>query len=328
MEKALAIRYHERGNPSEVLRAEEIPVEPLKSGEVRVRLLASAVNPSDLGTIAGTYGRLRDLPAVAGREGLGEVVETGNDVESVRVGERVQMPEETGAWQALVNAPAATLVKVPADVPVDQGAMAFVNPPTALRLLEDFVELQPGDWVIQNAANSAVGFALVALARWKGLHTLNVVRDPRWTDPLKAAGGDVVVTEESEYYKKLKTLTGGAQPKLAVNSVGGMSVVGLIRSVAPGSPVVTIGAMTGDSIRFPTRQLIFDDIRLVGFWMDRWYRTHAVAERQEMLNTLFPLIRDGLIRMPVAREYPLAEAVAAVTHASGGGRDGKVLIRG
>lgn len=323
----LAIRYHETGNPSEVIQGEMLDYPEPAAGKVLIQLLAAPIHPSDFGMIAGSYGRSRDLPAVAGREGVGQVVVRGDGVESVEVGQRVRMPENKGVWQRYVIESADALTCVPDDISVEQAAMAFVNPPTAWRILEDFIQLKPGDWVIQNAANSAVGQCLIQLAHERGLHTLNVVRDAKWEVPLKEMGADVVVLEDSDYFKQLKTLTGGAKPRLGLNSVGGDSVSRIIRCMADAGVVVTFGGMASEPVRFPTRYLIFNDVRLTGFWMDRWYRNASDETRDAMLNAIYAAIRAEKLHCPVDTVYPLEEYKEALAHAASGGRNGKVLFR-
>ncbi|MEM9226382.1 MAG: 2-enoyl thioester reductase domain-containing protein [Verrucomicrobiota bacterium] len=326
--EALAVRYHEVGKPGEVLILETLPVTAPATGEALVALRRAVIHPSDMGMIGGTYGRLRELPAVAGREGVGEVVAIGKGVTAVAVGDRVRMPDESGAWIEAVTARAENLVKIPAAVPLDMAAQAFVNPTTAVRLLNDFAALEPGDWVIQNAATSAVGTSIIQYAKHLGLHTLNVVRDSAREPFLAEAGADVVVAEDSGYEKQIKELTGGAKPKLALNSIGGDSVIKLIRAVADGGYVVTFGGMVGDKVRFPTRNLIFNDVRLVGFWMDLWLRVKSESEIQAMLDEVYDLLANGVMSIPVDAIYPFGQALEAVAQANTSGRNGKVLIAG
>ncbi|MCH8476020.1 MAG: 2-enoyl thioester reductase domain-containing protein [Opitutales bacterium] len=327
-DKNLALRYEENGKPGDVLRLEELPYPSLGEGEVCLRLLASPIHPSDLGMIAGTYGKKKTLPATGGREGLGEVVEVGSGVSWVKVGERFRIPEGAGCWQRFVAVAAADLWPVPKDLPAEQTAMSFVNPPTALRLLEDFVDLQPGDWVIQNAGNSAVGFAVNQLASRRGIKVVNLVRDESWKEPLQEAGAEMVFTESEFDPRELRKSLSGAGLRLGLNSVGGNSVSQIIKSVGDGATVVTFGGMVGDPVRFPTRYLIFNDIRLVGFWMDRWYRTQPKSAVKQMMEEIHRAQRTGHLQVPIDQTYPLEKGLEAVARAATSGRRGKVLITG
>ena len=157
--KSIAAIHKSYGNPVEVVNPEEIDVSAPLKGQALVKLLRAVVNPSDLGMIGGSYGRLRQLPAIGGREGIGEVVEIGAGVENVKVGTRVRIPEEPGVWTQYQICDASNLMVVPNDISEDLEAMSFINPPTAYCILNQFTDLKEGDWVIQNGASSALGQA-------------------------------------------------------------------------------------------------------------------------------------------------------------------------
>lgn len=326
MDTSLALTYHQHGNPTDVLRLEERPLPPVGPQEVKLKLLKAVINPSDFGMILGNYGKLAQLPAVAGREGVAEIIEVGADVNHLRVGDRVRFPEDAGVWQTAAVVPAKRLWKAPTDVDADLAAMAWVNPPTAWRILRD-AHLQEGSWIIQNAANSAVGIFTIQMARYLGLRTLNVVRRPELVEPLKAFGADVVVTEDSGYEKRIPELTNKGDVTLALNSVGGESAIRLIKSLSRGGIHITFGAMAFEDVRWPTRFLIFNDVTLKGFWLDRWYKDNSPERIQVMFDNLFNLMRTGVIHAPVAATYKLADFAQALA-ASQQPRLGKVLFEG
>ncbi|MDG2166643.1 MAG: 2-enoyl thioester reductase domain-containing protein [Opitutales bacterium] len=322
-----SIRYNEFGKPNEVLFLEEQPVPEPSSIEVVIKLLASPINPSDIGSILGKYGTLKELPATAGLEGIGEIVELGSAVTSLSVGQWVQMPESSGVWKSHMIAPAQELRALPSGLDAHSASMASVNPPTAIRLLEDYGDLQPGDWVIQNGANSNLGIAVIQYAKKLGLKSINVVRREELKQPLKDLGADVVVTEDDDYHKEIESLIGGPKPKLALNSIGGESAMKLLNSLCDGGTHVTFGAMTFDPIRFPTRQLIFNDIRICGFWLTHWRKNNASEEDQALSDQVYSLIGDGTFKFPVAATYPLDEFQKALEHVREP-RLGKVLLTG
>jgi mitochondrial enoyl-[acyl-carrier protein] reductase / trans-2-enoyl-CoA reductase len=323
MTTAQAIRYHEHGKPQDVLRFENIEVNDPGAGEVQIRMLAAAINPSDFGMIGGSYGRLADLPATAGREGVGVVATVGEGVDKALVGRRVRFPDD-GAWQTFANAQAADLWFIPDDIPVELAAMSFVNPPTAWRLLRD-AYLQRGDWVIQNAGNSAVGIFVMQMAKCLGLNTISIVRRPEAVEALKAFGAPNVFLDTDEYLKKIDEITEGKRPQLALNMVGGESAIRLIKSLANGGRMVTFGGAATEAVRFPTRFFIFNDVVLKGFWMDRWYRTNSRERINIMLSKIYALMRDGTIKAPVEAKFPLSQFKDAIERAAQP-RCGKVLF--
>lgn len=327
MDNPNALRYHEYGKASEVLKLETIPLEESNPGEVLIALRAAVIHPSDFGMIAGTYGRLKDLPAIAGREGVGEIVKLGKGVSANLLGAMVRIPEQNGVWSQATISRDDELQLIPSNLPVEIATQAFINPPTAYRLLQDFVDLKPGDWIIQNAGNSAVGFCVAGYARHLGVNCISVVREAeRWEQALKDAGSTVVLSEGSDYFKSIKEITGGEAIRLAMNSIGGDSVMSLIKALGDGGTVVTFGGMVGEKVRFPTRELIFKDISLRGFWMDRWNRSHTPDETGEMMKAVFELLSRGVMKLPVDEIFPFEKALEAIKRASQSGRQGKVIL--
>ena len=320
-----AIRHHSFGKPLEVLKLESIEQPQPQAGEVRVRLERATINPSDYGMIGGSYGSLRELPAVAGREGVGVVEALGAGVSGVEIGTRVRFPGEDGAWQASACVAAEDLLVVPAEVPVDQAAISFINPPTAYRLLKKIVDLQAGDWVVQNAGNSAVGLSVIQMAKAFGLKTISQVRREELVEPLKAMGADHVVLEGSGWPKSVADLTGGAPVRLALNSIGGESAIDQIKALGEGGTQVTFGGMVGDKVRFPTRFLIFNDVRLTGFWWDQFGKRHGVDAVRAIMAEVYAMMADGRLKLPIEQSYPFSEYKAAIQHDSQP-RLGKILL--
>jgi len=326
MEKQSAIRHHEFGKPKEVLRLEPIDRPEPAAGEVRVKLLAASINPSDYGMIGGSYGRLRELPAVGGREGVGEVEALGEGVDGLAVGDRVRFPGEDGAWREYACAKADDLLRVPAEVGVEQAAVSFINPPTAYCLLKWVVGLKPGGWVVQNAGNSAVGVSVIQMAKAMGLKTISQVRREELVEPLTAMGADHVVLEGSDWPKQVKDLTGGEPVPLALNSIGGGSAVDQIKALGEGGTQVTFGGMVGDKVRFPTRFLIFNDVRLVGFWWDKFCRVQGPEAVREVMDAVYGMMKDRSLKLPIEASYAFEDFSKALEHDKRP-RLGKVLLK-
>lgn len=324
MNESKALIYKEFGRPSAVVELERRPVADPGPGEVLLQVLAAPVHPSDFGMILGKYGQLKELPAVAGREGVAVIKAVGEGVDEWQPGDRVVVPKEMGSWQSCGVVPAGGLFRVPTDIPVEMAAMVMVNPPTAWRLLRDS-GLASGDWVIQNAANSAVGLHVIEMARHLGLKTINVVRREELIEPLLKLGADHVVLEESGYEKEIAKLTDGQPVRLALNSVGGESAIRLINALSPGGIHITFGAMQFEAVRFPTRALIFDEIEMKGFWMDKWFRTQTQPRIQIMYDKIFDLMRKGIVSPSVDSTYPI-EAYKEAFERAGQPRLGKVLF--
>jgi NADPH:quinone reductase-like Zn-dependent oxidoreductase len=319
-----AARHHTTGVPWEVVQVEEVPLPAPSAGQVRLKMLRAPVNPSDLNMLEGKYGEARPLPDVPGNEGVGTVVETGDGVPSEWLGARVLV--DAGAWCEQANRDTAGLVRVPAELAACHAACLRVNPPTAWRLLHDFARLQPGDWVVQNLAGSAVGRAVIEISRARGWRTLNIVRRPEAAAELIALGADAVVVDGPAMAEEAKALLGGRRPGLGLNAVGGPSATRVAGLLSEGGVLVTYGAMSKEALKVPNGFLIFRDLRFRGFWLTRWLRQARADVRLEMFGNIFDLARQGAFRPCVAAEFPLAQVAEAVAMAAGPAR-GKVLLR-
>lgn len=313
------------GPASEVLRLEESSLPEPAAGEVRVRIDRASINPADLNVIEGTYGIKPPLPAVPGNEGTGLVEALGSGVAGLAVGDRVVVPG-LGTWASHINIPFTRCTRVPESVDPSFAAMLTVNPPTAWSLLHHFIPLQPGDWVVQNAATSAVGRCVIQIAHALGWKTLNLVRRPEVVDELRALGADAVEVEEPSLPKRLRSFTGDAPVRLGLNAVGGDSAATVAKCLSPGGHLVTYGAMSRQPLKLPNGLLIFNDLTCHGFWMTRLYQQMGTEEKAAMFASLVELHHAGNLSIPVDAVFPLDRWAEALERATAPGKAGKVLF--
>ncbi|NXU34079.1 MECR protein, partial [Drymodes brunneopygia] len=177
----------------------------------------------------------------------------------------------------------------------------------------------PGDSVIQNAANSGVGQAVIQIARASGIRTINVVRDrpdlPKLVERLMALGADHVVTEEMLRKPEMKDIFKSIpRPRLALNCVGGKSTTEMLRHLQPKGTMVTYGGMAKQPVMVPVSAFIFRDVRLRGFWMTQWRKEHMQDQQSVagMMDALCQLIRQGQLMAPACTEVPLQDYRAAL----------------
>ncbi len=323
----LAAVYERHGNPADVLHVESRPWPTPAQGEAIVKMRAAPINPADLNQIEGKYPIRSELSAIPGFEGAGIVVDLGANVTSVAAGALVVLPHNVGTWREAVAVKADQLVAVPTGIEPVHAAMLKINPMTAWRLLHDYVNLQKGDWLIQNAANSAAGRAVIQIAHELGYKSVNVVRRAELIDELHAEGGDVVLVDGENLRDEVKAETSGAPIRLGLNAVGGDSALRLANCLASGSTMVTYGAMSLQPLKIPNGLLIFKDLRFRGIWINKWYDNATKQERMEAFQPLFEMAKRGLLKTKVEKAYPLSEAKAAVTHAAQGKRSGKIIFK-
>lgn len=326
MSTTLVISYSQHGKPQEVARIEEQQLPPVGPTQVLLSIQLSPINPSDINTLEGTYATLPPLPAVGGRESVAVVKEVGSAVKGLKVGQLVQPPPSQGAWRQAVVAEEADVFPFPEGLSVEQAAMLSVNPATAWLMLSEFVKLNPGDFIIQNAANSGVGRAVIEIAKARGLKSINLVRRVELVEELKALGADHVVFDSDNLRHELKEITGGAPIKLALNTVGGDSSFRMSFALAQEGVMVTYGGMSKQPIRIGTGLFIFKDIQLRGFWVSRWYKKASREKVLALWNELAVLARKGAFQTPIEKRYPLAEFKAALEHAQQSSRGGKIVF--
>jgi len=326
METINAAVYETHGNPAEVLHVESQRWPTPGAGEVIVKMRAAPVNPADLNQIEGKYPVRAQLPATPGFEGAGIIADVDRDVTNVAAGALVILPHNIGTWRDAVAVKADELVVVPAGIKPVHAAMLKINPMTAWRLLHDYVDLARGDWLIQNAANSAAGRAVIQIAHELGYKTVNVVRRSELISELRAEGGDVVLVDSENLRHEVKDAIGGLPIRLGLNAVGGESALRLANCLAPGSTLVTYGAMSLQPLKIPNGLLIFKDLRFRGIWINKWYDNATQAQRMEAFQHLFEMAQRGLLQTKVEKAYPLSEAKTAVAHAARGQRSGKIIF--
>ena len=318
--------YETHGNPADVLHVESRPWPTPAADEVIVKIRAAPVNPADLNQIEGKYPIRAELPATPGFEGAGVIVDVGTKVNGLTSGSLVILPHNVGTWREAVAVNADELVVVPEGIKPVHAAMLKINPMTAWRLLHDYVDLARGDWLIQNAANSAAGRAVIQIARELGYKTVNIVRRSELIDELRAEGGHVVLVDSENLRHEVKDAVDGQSIRLGLNAVGGESALRLTNCLAPGSTLVTYGAMSLQPLKIPNGLLIFKDLRFRGIWINKWYDNATPTQRMEAFQHLFEMAKRGLLQTKIEKAYPLSEAKTAVAHAARGQRSGKIIF--
>lgn len=320
------VQFGAFGTPHEVAECVEVPdVGPPGPDEVVIEVLAFPINPADLLTITGGYAVRPQLPATLGAECVGRILSVGADVQDVAPGDLV-INLARDNWCQQRKVPAAQVLKVPDDADVLQLAMLKVNPATALLMLRSYVELQPGDWLIQDAANSGVGTNLIRLAKSDGVRTVNVVRREALIAPLEAIGADVVVVDGEDLAERVGTATGGTPPRLAIDAVGGEIVMRLADCLAEGGTVVNYGLLSGRPCMLGAHHTIFKGITLTGFWLAKTLTRMARPELEKLYGELAARVRAGELKVEVEATYPIEELRAALAHAEREGRRGKILV--
>lgn len=308
-----AIVYSKNGEPSNVLSVLTYPTLPSPSArEVNVRFLLSPVNPADVNVIQGVYPdkpsrstalhpehRLPEPFFRAGNEGLAEVTHVGDAVKGLKRGDWVVMArQQAGTWASSITLSSEDVIRLKRNkISEVNAATVTVNQLTAYNLLHDFVELQEGDWIMQNGANSAVGQLVIQIAAKKGVRTINFVRNrPDMSvlrNHLKELGATQVFTYDNLEDRGLRNVmqewSDFRPPSLLLNCVGGPATASMVRHLGPNAHLVTYGGMSKQPVSLPTSAFIFKNLRAHGFWQSQWNKTHSREEREDLIDELAEL---------------------------------------
>lgn len=313
------------GNPAEVLRIKEIETHPLTVGEARVAVLATPIHPSNLLQISGHYGVDAQLPATPGTEGVGRVIEVASDVENLKVGQTVMLAGYN-TWQQELTGPANSFFPLPEGADIQQLSMLTINPITALLLLDTFADLKRGDWIVQSAANSAVGGYLIQLAKKRGIKTINIVRRKSAVQGLIDMGADHVLIDSPDLTEQIIKKTGGELISLAIDAVGGETFPKMVNALSYGGTIICYGLLSMKPPTLPSTAIIFNDITVQGFWLSKWFEHVSPMEKQKTFAEVIGLVASGALKAKISQTFSLDEIKDAVIAASEGGRDGKVLL--
>ncbi|WP_062465695.1 zinc-binding dehydrogenase [Demequina maris] len=322
-----ALIHHAFGNPAEVLTVEDVPTPAPGPGEARVRLLVSPIHNHDLWTVTGNYGFKPEMPARSGTEAVGVIDALGEGVTHLEVGQRVATGGTFGVWAEQFVAKAAALIPVPDGIPDDVAAQLVAMPFSAISLL-DSLDLAEGDWMIQNAANGAVGRLVAQLAAARGINVVGLVRRTDGIAELEAQSiGGIVATDTDGWQERVLEITGGAPLKVGVESVGGPAAGDVMSQLAENGTLVVFGAMASPTMEIGSGDVIFKQATVRGFWGSKVSAAMPAEDRGRLMRELFARLSDGTITLPVEATFSFAEITDAVRAHFTPGRAGKVMLR-
>lgn len=322
-----AVVQRRTGDPGAVAELIEIPVPRPGEGELLVELVVAPINPAEILMLQGAYG-YRDttpaLPRAAGIEGVGKVV--GGATAVVPEGSLISLAGSQGVFSDYRVIPAASALVLPPTVDPDTFAVSFVNVQAVLLMLHEWPELDAGDVIIQNAGNSAYARVLDAVASRRGLTVVNVVRSAKSGHSVEGELKGPVLVDGEDLDERVRALTGGARPRIAVDAVGGAATGRLAETLAPGGRVVTYGLLSGEPVQVDTRIVVFNGVRVEGFWMPRSMAAAPTDLLPALAAEALRIIGEGGFTVPIAARIGLAGIAEALALAAQGGRDGKIVV--
>ncbi|MCU4577716.1 zinc-binding dehydrogenase [Acinetobacter courvalinii] len=322
-----SIIHHSFGEPAEVLQLAEMPRPEPKAGEVRIKTILSPMHNHDVWTVRGSYGYKPTLPAIGGSEAVGMVDAVGEGVDQSKLGQRVAVAGVHGSWAEYFIAPAQAIIPLNDAIDNETAAQLIGMPISALMLL-DFVNIQPGQWLIQNTANGAVGKTVAMIAQARGLQVINLVRRSDAIAEMQALGiQHVVATDQDDWKAQVKALH-AEQPLIAgVDSIGGRASGEMLNLLSENSLLVSFGSMTGETMQISSGDLIFKQATVKGFWASVVSKEMPTERKKALFAELLTLAAQKKLILPVEGVFGFDEIQTAALKATQGARQGKVLLK-
>jgi NADPH2:quinone reductase len=333
------IVHHELGQPSELLRGEDSPSEPLGPNQVRVRVSYAPIHPGDLLGVMGSpaFGTPPSIGLggrIPGFEGAGVISEVGARVDTslgLRQGLRVAFFPAPGSWRDEVVVPAGSVTTLPDTIPDEIGAQLLINTATALTVIRTAHESMPPDSragvvVLLTAAGSAVGRLLGKLLTNRGVKVIRLVRSEAGAEKLAKLlpGSPIFATDAAGWKERARAAAEGAKIHVAIDSVGGALLGDVAELLADETgTVVNFGSLGGEAsdIRlFAPRALM-----LKGVFLGQWMQQPADV-RQADIVVAQRLALEPQSLFEVAASYPPSRIGDAVAHVGRPGRNGVVLF--
>ena len=314
------------GPAEEVVNIESISQSDFDDFSILVKMQFAPINPADILMIEGNYASVPNCPTEVGIEGSGIIEEVGNKITNFKVGDKVMCLSRTN-WKTTQILKENEVVKLPESIDLQQAAMLKVNLASAYLMLTNFRKLSKGDWIIQNASNSAVGKNIIYLSKSLGLKTINLVRRDNVIDELFDIGADIVINSDdiNVIKKQLHSKVDGPI-SLGIDAVAGDATNLLASLVNESGLVINYGLLSGKPCAIDPLNIVFRSIVIEGFWLAKEMRSMDYMAISIMYSNLIPFITNKQIYVNVDKTFPLSKISEALKAAKAYGRNGKIQL--
>lgn len=319
-----AIVCHEYG-PPDVLQEIEVESTPLAANEVRVRVRAAGVGFVDGLLIQGKYQVKPPLPYYPGSEFSGEIIELGDGVATLELGQAVMGLASYGAFSEEVIIGAHQLHPLPSSLTHSIGASLFINYATALYGLRDCGEMRNGETILILGAAGGVGSAAIAVAKAMGLQVIAAASTETKRTACFRFGADETVDYTQENWRDELKLKASDGVNAVYDPVGGKLAEPAFRSLAPGGRHLVVGFAAGEIPAIPLNLPLLKRASIVG--VDWGGEARANPEiNQELISTLFAWISSGQLLPAEAEVRSMVDLKQALTDQLSGRIVGKLVL--
>lgn len=313
MIRTKAVRFHGYGGP-EVLRYEDVDVADIGPDQVLIGQTAIGLNFIDIQQRKGRY-LAKQFPVTPGAEGAGIVEAVGDDVTEFCAGDRVAYFDHfPGAYTELRAIAADRVVKLPDFIPDEIAAAVMLKGLTANYLLRGSYHVRAGDTILVHAAAGGVGLIMCQWARHLGARVIGIVGTEEKVKIASDHGCDhVIVRSVEDIAARVRELTGGEGVPVVYDSIGADTFDISLNCLRQRGLLVSFGTASGPIPPFDLFRL--NNNHHLGTGGSLYVTSASVfdytRERSEYLwrvADLFEVIRSGVVKVSLNRQYPLAEA--------------------
>lgn len=302
--------YRSFGEPKQTLEVFEAERRELRPGEVEIGICLAPINPSDLIAIKGAYPNHTRVPSVAGYEGMGRILRVAPDT-GLQVGARVIPIATAGTWQSHLILDAAHAIRVPDSLSDEVAAMAYINPLSALLMLNT-IDVT-GKTVLLTAGGSNCARLLGQWALRDGADRVLAVTDTSIHDRSLSALGVVPVRPE-------QALGAIDRDVVCFDAVGGRLAENLLQAMPPDSEFLAYGLLSGEGIRRMPKTVRFNL-----FHLRNWIHSATHEDIVETFEEVFRRLQTAML--PGTAEYDWTDWRKAMEHFSIRGREKKPMLR-
>ncbi len=318
-----AIQMLKHGGP-EVLEYKDIEIPSPSKGQALVSIKAAGINYIDIYQRNGVYPV--KLPYIPGLEGSGIVEAIADDVNSVKVGDRVAYVHQPGSYAEFALVDANFLIPLPKELSFEQGAAFPLQGMTAHYLLHEFRKIKPTDVVLIHAAAGGMGLLLVQWAKHLGARVIGTVSTEEKAKIAKDAGADEVILYSSEdFVTETKRLTNGRGANLIIDGVGKTTFLAGLEACAPRGNIIIYGAASGPVESVPLTLIKQHSLTLSSGTLFNYILTPE--ELKYRANAVLEGIKQGWLNLKIDEVFPLEKASDAQIKLESRKTSGKLLLK-
>ena len=318
------VQFDKVGKASEQVYLKRVDnINTIKENEVLIEIICFPINPADILLVEGKYANKPKLPSLIGAECIAKVKKIGNNIRKFKLGDIV-LPLVRDNWVEEKVVTENEIIKLPSNIDTEQACMLKVNPATAYLMLNNYVKVKQGDFIIQNASNSSVGNYVIQLAKLYNIKTINLVRRKEVISTLKDYGADYVF--KLNLNKKEESFIKSSNPKLFIDAVAGKHVNSIASLLTDNSTIINYGLLSGENIQLDPHNTIFKNIILKGFWLSLWLNKMSIEEKNKLYSYLSKLIIRKSLFTKIEKVFHINDIKEAINAASNFNRDGKILV--